>query len=68
MEQIEVFEFDGIFYNIPKDIYEIREHYIDRVNFIIKQIKLNKIVNFNTLIRESRIWSNEKKLHCSYNL
>jgi len=61
---MEVFEFNGIFYIIPKLKYEIREVYIERVWYILHHMKDNKIDD--KLLLESRIWSNTKHFGCQY--
>jgi hypothetical protein len=60
----EIFEYHGKFYHIPRDKYEVREKYIERVEYIIKLI----IEGFDIVdaIKESRKWSNMKNLKCSY--
>lgn len=62
-ELTEVFEFNGNFYRIDKDVHESRETYIDRVWHILNNLSTD---NLEELIRKSRIWSNEKNLKCEY--
>ena len=67
--KFEVFEMNGIFYKFQQDKYEPREIYIDRIWFILNEIKNNKskYKNFNELLTKSRIESNKKNLKCNYN-
>lgn len=62
---MELFEFNGKFYEIVQDKYEPRELYIERVWFILESIKLGN-TNIEELIKKSRIESNKKYLKCDY--
>lgn len=63
----EVFELNGIFYEIPQDKYEPRELFLERVWFILNEIKKsNGVLDFKKLITKSRIESNKKYLECRY--
>lgn len=60
----EVFEIDGTYYKIPKDSYESREYYMERVWYILKHVNSdNNIIN---LIKESKIRRNIKQFGCDY--
>jgi hypothetical protein len=61
---IEVIEYKGKFYNIKRNRFEIREHYIDRANYIITHMSSNQ--NFEEIVRQSIIWLNQKVLGCEY--
>lgn len=63
----EVFELNGVFYEIPQDKYEPRELYTERVWFILNEIKNESKVSLKKLIVKSRIESNKKYLQCRYN-
>ncbi len=61
---MEVFEFKGKFYIIPRLKYEVREIYIERVWYILNNLK-EKDINKDILLK-SILWSNEKNLKCKY--
>lgn len=63
----EVFEANGVFYKIDQDKYEPREIYLERVWFIINEIKNGSKLTLNLLINKSRIELNKKYLKCKYN-
>jgi hypothetical protein len=63
----EVFELDGVFYEIKQDKYEPRELYVERVWFILNEIKSGSKLSLEKLITKSRIESNKKYLRCRYN-
>lgn len=66
-ENQEVFEYEGNFYNIPKDKYETRENYLDRVWNILNKIgDLRKMCDMNKLIKDSKIYSSKKIYECEY--
>lgn len=64
-ETEEVFERNGAFYYIPRDIHEIREKYVERAEYAISLIA-EKNVKFEEAIRKSRMWANKKYLGCGY--
>lgn len=64
MEHKEVFEYDGIFYEIKMDPHESREMFIERVWFILRHIEDDKPIE--EIIKKSRIWINEKILGCEF--
>ena len=61
---IEIFEHNGNFIQISQDKYEPREIFIERVNYILNELKDN-ILDDDLIVR-SRKWSNQKNLGCSY--
>ena len=61
----EIFEYQGSFYIIEKDLYEVREIYMTRVWYILNNI--NKMT-FDELIKMSRIYVNKKFLKCDYDI
>jgi len=67
---MEVFEYNGIFYHIPRDPHEVREIYVKRAEFAILIIKdkIEKILSLDMdkIIIQSRIWSNMQNLNCEY--
>lgn len=63
----EVFELNGVFYEIQQDKYEPRELYIERVWFILNEIKNESKLSLEKLIVKSRIELNKKYLQCGYN-
>lgn len=66
---MEVFEINGIFYNIEQDKYEPREIFMERVWYILNKIKNNDNFDnneFEILVVESRIEINKKYLKCDY--
>lgn len=63
-QNTEVFEYNNNFYHIPKDRYEIREIYMERVWFILNKLDENK--SLDEIIRESRIHIAEKVYGCKY--
>ena len=62
----QIFEVNGFLIKIPKDKYENKKIYLERVLFIIKNLK--KSDNLLEYIRLSRIYVNRKFLHCKYNI
>ena len=64
--QIEVFELNGIFYQIRQDKYETRELYLERVWFILNELKKENHLCLEKLIIKSRIEINKKYLGCKY--
>jgi hypothetical protein len=62
----EVFELNGIFYEISQDKYEPRELYVERVWFILNEIRGKSKLSLEKLIVKSRIESNKKYLQCKY--
>jgi hypothetical protein len=62
----ELFEYNGSFYTIEKDMYEPREIYMQRVWFILN--KINDKIPLNELEKMSRIYVNKKILNCEYDL
>jgi hypothetical protein len=67
-ENREIFEIDGKFIKIEKDLFEIRERYMERVWFILNKIKIEKsTINFDEFVKLSRIRSNIDNLGCEYN-
>lgn len=62
----EVFELNGVFYEIPQDKYEPRELYVERVWFILNEINSKSNLSLEKLILKSRIESNKKYLQCKY--
>ena len=66
MNNNEIFEFEGSFYIIKQDLYEIREDFIERVWFILHKKKTYPNMSFIELIKLARIQSNIKKLGCKY--
>lgn len=62
----EVFELGGSFYKIPQDKYEPRELYLERVWFILNEIREESKLSLEKLISKSRIESNKKYLQCKY--
>lgn len=63
----EVFELNGVFYEISQDKYEPRELYLERVWFILNELKEGSKLSLEKLISKSRIESNKKYLQCRYN-
>ena len=63
----EVFELNGMFYEIPQDKYETREVFLERVWYILKILKAKPDKKIEKLIRLSRLYSNVKRLGCKYN-
>ena len=61
----EVFEKNNKYYKIKKDIYESREMYLMRVDFVLSRLKCDDD-DFNENIKLSRIYSNSKNLKCKY--
>jgi hypothetical protein len=61
-----IFENNGYYYNINKDIYEPDDLYYKRVWFIIK-LKPKNINELNNYIHYSILWKNIKFLGCVYN-
>lgn len=62
----ELFEFNGKFYLIKRQKYEIaREVYIERVWYILKNLEKGEFT-FEQLQKLSLVWSNEKMLNCGY--
>lgn len=62
----EIFELNGVFYEIPQDKYEPRELYVERVWFILNEIREESKLTLEKLIAKSRIESNKKYLQCKY--
>ena len=64
----EVFEHNGNFYVICKDIHESRESYLERVWFVLNRINKNDTnkKNIDELCRLSRVWINTKLHNCEY--
>ncbi len=60
----EYFFYNGKFYTFKKDISESKETYIERVWYILNNLKNNESIE--KLESESRIWSNEKNLGCKF--
>jgi hypothetical protein len=63
---MEVFEYNENFYHIPKEKYELRENYLDRIWYVINRIKQNESEDLNKIIRESKIYSCKKIYGCNY--
>lgn len=62
----ELFEFDGKFYLIKRQKYEIsRELFLERVWYILTNLNKSELT-FDQLQIHSLKWSNEKNLECSY--
>jgi hypothetical protein len=59
-----LFELEGTFYIINRDLYESIESHIERVYFILDNIKTNN--NLQMLIQLSRMMINKKLLKCNY--
>lgn len=65
-EPTELFEFDGKFYIIKRQKYEIaKEIYLERVWFILNNLD-KEDCSFEDLEKQSLIWANKKFLGCSY--
>lgn len=63
----EVFELNGVFYEIQQDKYEPRELFLERVWFILNELKKSDgLLDFKKLVTKSRIESNKKYLECRY--
>lgn len=60
----ETFEYNGIFYIIEQDKYEVREMFLERVWFILSKINTGK--SFDELCVLSRMWINEISMNCKY--
>jgi len=58
----EVFEVNGVFFQIKQDKFEPRELYLERVWFILNEIKNKSELNIEKLIVKSRIEINKKYL------
>lgn len=63
----EIFEINGVFYELSQDKYEPRELYLERVWFILNELKGGSNMSLEKLIIKSRIESNKKYLQCRYN-
>ena len=65
MDPIELFEYKGAFYHVPRDVHEVREKYIERAEYVIILVAEKKI-KYEDAIMKSRIWSNMRHLGCDY--
>jgi hypothetical protein len=73
MEQNNIYEINGYLVKINKDKFESNKMYSERVLYIINNLKKYKKTidikdNLMEQIRLSRIYVNQKFLHCKYSL
>lgn len=54
-------------YIITKDVNEVQEHYLERINFIKNNYSNDNKINIELLITKSRIWRNITFLGMMYN-
>ena len=59
-------EYNGIYYNIPKEYYEPNDIYYQRIWFIVK-LQPKNIKELEDITHCSILWKNIKFLDCKYN-